>query len=87
MKPLGKAVKISLDKRQRVQQAVDELLSDYRFTPHPATGLAPGDMLFRGGYHTKFPKRPPAVEPQISVAKKRDSDHKNAANGKQNFSK
>ena len=55
MKPLGKAVKVALDKHQPVQKAVDELLSDYRSTPHPATGLAPGDMFFRGGYHTKFP--------------------------------
>ena len=87
MKPLGKAVKVALDKHLPVQKAVDELLSDYRSTPHPATGLAPGDMFFRGGYHTKFPKRPPVAEPQIIEAKKRDSDHKNAANSKQNSSK
>ena len=50
MKPLGKAVKVALDKHQPVEKAVDELLSDYRSTPPPpATGLAPGDMFFRGG--------------------------------------
>ena len=29
----------------------------YRTTPHPATGLSPGEMLFRHGYRGAFPKR------------------------------
>ena len=42
MKPLGKAVKVAPDTNKPVQEAVDDLLIDYRSTPHPATGLAPG---------------------------------------------
>ena len=49
MKPLGKAVKIALDTNRPLQQAIDDLLSDYRSTPHPATGVAPGNMIFRWG--------------------------------------
>ena len=29
----------------------------YRTTPHPATGLSPGEMLFRHGYRGTFPTR------------------------------
>ena len=29
----------------------------YRTTPHPATGLSPGEMLFRNGYRGAFPTR------------------------------
>ena len=29
----------------------------YRATPHPATNMAPGEMLFRHGYHAEFPKK------------------------------
>ena len=87
MKPLGKAVKVALDTNKPVQEAVDDLLIDYRSTPHPATGLAPGDMLFRGGYHSRFPKRPPVTEQHIKEAKKRDKERKTEANAKQNASR
>ena len=87
MKPLGKAVKVALDTNKPVQEAVDDLLIDYRSAPHPATGIAPGDMLFRGGYHSRFPKRPPVTEQHIKEAKKRDKERKAEANAKQNASR
>ena len=87
MKPLGKAVKVALDTNKPVQEAVDDLLIDYRSTPHPATGIALGDMLFRGGYHSRFPKRPPVTEQHIKEAKKRDKERKTEANAKQNSSR
>ena len=87
MRPLGKAVEVALDTNKPVQEAVDDLLIDYRSTPHPATGLTPGDMLFRGGYHSRFPKGPPITEQHIKEAKKRDKERKTEANAKQNASR
>ena len=87
MKPLKKAIQIALDKGQPIQGAIDELLWDYRSTPHPATGLTPGDMLFRGGYRSKFPQQPNPTEHQIEEAKNRDSKRKNTTNAKVNSSR
>ena len=52
MKPFGKAIKIALDTQKPEKQAIDDLLTDYSSTPHVATGIAPGDMLLRGGYRS-----------------------------------
>ena len=57
MKPLGKALKAAYYNRDSAQRALDDLLMAYRSTPHPATNMAPGEMLFRHGYHTEFSKR------------------------------
>ena len=57
MKPLGKALKAAYYNRDSAQQAIDEMLKSYRSTPHPATGVAPGDILFRHGYQTDFPRK------------------------------
>ena len=32
------------------------MLKSYRSTPHPATGIPPGCMMFRGGYRSGFPR-------------------------------
>lgn len=55
MKPLGKAVKIAIDSKQPVQEAVAGLLQQYRATPNAATGISPGNMMFRGGYNSNTP--------------------------------
>ena len=57
MKPLGKAIKIALNTKQPIQQTVTNLLQLYRTTPNKATGLAPGDMMLRGGYRSQFPSQ------------------------------
>ena len=36
---------------------LNQLLNNYRDTPHPATGLAPAAMLFRDGKRTVFPRK------------------------------
>ena len=61
---------------------IDELLHDYRSTPHPATGLTPGDMMLRVGYQTKFPQQTNPTENQIQEAKIRDSHRKEVASAK-----
>ena len=84
MKPLKKAIQIGLEKRRSIQEIIDEFLHDYRSTPHPATGLTPGDMMLRGGYRTKFPQQPNPTENQIQEVKIRDSHRKEVANDKIN---
>ena len=47
MKPLGKTMKMAHHDKRSEQVALKHLLSNYRNTPHPATGLPPAAMLFR----------------------------------------
>ena len=75
MKPLGKALKAAYFNRENAQKAVDDLLAAYRSTPHPATNTAPGDMLFRDGYRSTFPRKP-AMEQEIIAAHNRDQEQK-----------
>ena len=86
MKPLKKAIQIKLEKQCPIQEIIDELLHDYCSTPHPATGLTPGDMMLRGGYRTKFPQQHNSTENLIQEAKIRDSHRKEVANAKINAS-
>ena len=87
MKPLGKAVKIALDTKQPIKQAVDELLQSYRATPNKATGVAPGDMMFRGGYRSKFPYKEPPSDNNIHKAIKQDIANKQHRNQERNNSR
>ena len=80
MKPLGKAIKVAFDTNKPV--AIDDLLTDYRSTPHPGTGLTPGDMVLQGGYHSKLPKKTPPTYSQIEEAKGRDKEWKTKVNAK-----
>ena len=50
MKPFRKAVKTAIVTSRPSQQAADDLISNYRSSTHPATGVAPGNMFFHGGY-------------------------------------
>ena len=85
MKPLGKAVKAALYNRDCAQQAVDNLLKSYRSTPHPATGLPPGNVLFRYGYNTEFPTAPCSDEDVMAGVlkdeeqKRQRTEHTNAS--------
>ena len=77
MKPLGKAMKISNYNGNGDKQVIQQLLSNYRDTPHPATNVSPGSMLFRDGMKTSFP-RTTLLESDIKRARKHDEDEKNA---------
>ena len=57
MKPLGKRLKIANRNKTSKEKALRDLLMAYRTTPHPSTGLSPGEMLFRHGYRGVFPNR------------------------------
>ena len=47
MRPLGKAMKAAHNEKSNKKKALNDMLSSYRATPHPSTGIAPGDMMFR----------------------------------------
>ena len=76
MKPLGKALKAAYHHRDSAQAAIDSLLKAYRSTPHPATGMPPGDMLFRAGYCADFPRSGQVTEEDVVAAEERDKDQK-----------
>ena len=56
MKPLGKCMKSAYSTGADRERALDDLIAAYRATPHSSTGVAPGDILFRHGYTSTFPK-------------------------------
>ena len=68
MKPLGKAMKVAHHAKKSMRKALGEFLSTYRATPHSATGLAPGDILFRHGYAKDFPRLNGIVEEEVEAA-------------------
>jgi transposase InsO family protein len=76
MKPLGKALKTAFLNRENAQKAIDELLKAYRSTPHPATKLSPGNMLFRHGYHSDFPRGQAVSDEDVNEAVTRDREQK-----------
>ena len=56
MKPLRKCLKIANRSKENNERTIKDLLIAYRTAPHPATGLSPGEMLFRHGFWGAFPK-------------------------------
>ena len=72
MKPLGKCMKAAHDQGDDKVKALEMLLSSYRATPHSATGIAPGDILFRHGYHRDFPKGTVPKDEEIRTAMSKD---------------
>ena len=49
-------MKIAHDDKTSEKGALQNLLSNYRNTPHPATGISPSSMLFRDGQRSAFPR-------------------------------
>ena len=85
MKPLGKTMKIAQN-GTRENDALQQLILNYRDTPHPATGLATGTMMFRDRYRTVFP-RVSATEKQVQEARKKDKMMKEIRQDRINTSK
>jgi len=72
MKPIGKTMKIAEFEKNNKQQALNQLLSAYRSTPHPATGVPPAELLFREDYRQNIPKVPHNSKDTIQQAYDRD---------------
>ena len=87
MKPLGKALKIAHREGKDKKKALDQFLSAYRATPHSATGLSPGDMLFRHGYGEGFPRGTVLEDSEVEEAQKRDQQCRAERDEKLNLSR
>ena len=86
MKPLGKTMKIAHETKANKSEALQHLLQNYRDTPHPATALPPGSMMFRHGYRTTLP-RVSVNSHQVDQARLRDQEQKKEREAKVNASK
>ncbi len=84
MRPLGKTMKIAHYNHMGKQQALNQLLANYRETPHPATGISPGDMMFRSGYRSGFPAKPPVTDKQAEEGRQKDIDQRSERTTKLN---
>ena len=86
MRTIGKNMKIAHQQRGNKKHALNQMLSSYRATPHPSTGIAPGNVMFRSGYQKDFPRT--SVEDTVlkeALAadrsnRERKSDEQNASN-------
>jgi len=87
MKPLGKSMKIANFKGEDKQKALNQLLSSYRATPHSATGIAPGEAVFRHGYRSNFPNRRTLSENDLQKALEKDQENKHTRSDILNRSK
>jgi hypothetical protein len=86
MKPLGKCMKIASRNNRNKETAIRELLIAYRTTPHPATGLSPGEMLFRHGFRGAYPNRKTCTEEEFDTAVEKMRKDKSERCGKINES-
>ncbi len=50
-------MKVAHQEKGDKEQALNQMLSSYRATPHPSTGIAPGNIVFRSGYQKDFPRQ------------------------------
>ena len=75
MKPLGKTMKIAKHTSSSEKEALHNLLSNYRDTPHNATGVTPASMMFRDGQEGTFPRISISSE-QVQEARERDKTQK-----------
>ena len=86
MKPLGKAMKIGMNNQASETDTLQSFLQSYRDTPHVATGIEPGNMIFREGYQANFPRKHVSLE-EIAKARKLDKDNKNERKAEYNSSR
>ena len=56
MKPLGKIKWIAHHNKTPEEEALGQLLQNYRNTPHPATGVSPKTMMFCDSVEGIFPR-------------------------------
>ena len=86
MKPLGKALKTAAMDHRTEQEALKESLVSYRAIPHIATGVPPGDFLFRDEYRADYPFRKPIGKEQVANARDYDQAYNEAIQDKVNKS-
>ena len=87
MKPLGKCMKTSHVSGTNKQHAMNQFLASYRATPHSATGIAPGDILFRHGYGVGFPQSCPPSDEAVREALEQDQAIRETRDNKLNLAR
>ena len=87
MKPLGKCMKAAHSQGRSKDKALQEWLASYRATPHSATGIAPGDVMFRHGYGNIFPKTDHATDEQVQEAFGRDQQQREERDAEMNLTR
>ena len=55
MRPVGKTIKITRHNKVLKREELQQFLTNYRDTPHPAIGIAPSAMLSRNPPNSSFP--------------------------------
>ena len=83
MKSIRKSMKIAHHNNTSEKKVLAQLLSNYRDTPHPSTGVTPNDMLFP---QSVFPRKD-ITEQTIKTAQKRDELLKQGRTDKVNSTK
>ena len=68
------------------EEALTQFLSNYRDTPHPATGISPNNMFFRDAPQSAFPRKD-ISDQEIQLARQRDLANKIHRQDKINASK
>ena len=71
MKTIGKSMKIGKHNKVNEKRTLTQLLSNYRGTPHPATGMSPSDMFFQHSPQSVFPRKD-VNEQDVQNARQRD---------------
>ena len=86
MKPLVKTMKTAHKNNTPEKEALEQLLQNYRDTPHPATYVTPAAMLFRDGLRFLFPRQT-ITDKQVAKARKTDYSKKEHGQQELNASK
>ena len=86
MRPLGKTMKIANKNKTPERIALQQLLENYRDTPHPATGVPPAGMLFHDGQKGSLPHKI-ITEHEVSKARLHDAQGKKEREYNANSSK
>ena len=86
MKTVGKAMKSAHYNKHSEKEVLQKAVSNYIQTPHPATGLPPGAILFRDGIKDDLPRKS-ASQYEVDQARARDQRLKKANEDKVNASK
>ena len=74
MKPISKCMKAAHTSKSDKQAALNSFLSAYRATPHSSTGISPGDIIFRHGYGSTFPRMEPPTDREVNEALEIDQE-------------
>ena len=77
-------MKIAHMNKNSEKETLNQLLNNYRDTPHPATGLPPAALLFRDGKRTLYPTKL-VTDSEVLLTRERDKKMKQERTSKINI--